>query len=56
VLTFRIEKTSLDPGMYWARLLVEGIESLLIDRTKMPPVFDKTQAIVIPIPKKEEET
>lgn len=46
-LTFRSDKASLPAGDYWLRLRVDDIESLLIDRTKMPPVFNESQKVTI---------
>jgi hypothetical protein len=46
-LTFRSDKASLPAGDYWIRLRVDDIESLVIDRTKTPPVFDESQKVTI---------
>lgn len=35
-------------GNYWARVLVDGVNSLLIDRSTDPPEFFATQQVVIP--------
>jgi hypothetical protein len=34
-------------GDFFVRLRVDGVDSLLIDRTVMPPVFDATQKVTI---------
>jgi len=38
---------SLPNGLYWARLRVDGTESILIDRKKAVPIFDATQRITV---------
>jgi hypothetical protein len=35
-------------GSQWVRLTVDGVESLLVDRTKEPPVFDPSQSVSVP--------
>jgi hypothetical protein len=30
------------------RLTVDGVESLLVDRTVEPPTFDSTQSVAVP--------
>ena len=42
-LTFTVE--DLLPGVYRLRLRVDGIESILIDRSTSPPTFDETQQV-----------
>ena len=44
-LTF--STTGLIAGDYWVRLRVDGVDSLLVDRTKIPPVFDPTQKVTV---------
>src|SRR5262249_54278184 len=44
-LTFVV--TSAPVGDSWVRLRVDGVDSLLVDRTKTPPVFDPTQKVTI---------
>jgi hypothetical protein len=39
--------TGLTAGTYWARLRVDGVDTLLVDRTKTPPVFDPTQKVSV---------
>jgi hypothetical protein len=38
---------SLAAGVYFVRLRVDGIDSLLVDRSASPPVFDPTQMVTI---------
>jgi len=44
-LTFVVRDAS--PGDHWLRLRVDGVDSLLVDRTVTPPVFDPTQRLTI---------
>jgi hypothetical protein len=44
-LTFVI--TAAPPGEHFIRLRVGGVDSLLVDRTVAPPVFDATQKVTI---------
>lgn len=44
-LTFAV--TAVDPGPYFVRLRVDGVDSLLIDRTTTPPSFDPSQRITL---------
>jgi len=37
------------PGAQWVRLTVDGVESLLVDRTVEPPTFDSTQTVAVPV-------
>ena len=37
----------LPPGLYLARLRVDGVESQLVDRTKTPPVFKPSQQVTV---------
>ena len=46
-LVFRFP-ASLPAATYWARLRVDGTDSLLVDRTNPVPVFDPSQRIVVP--------
>jgi len=39
---------ALPSGSQWVRLRVDGMESILIDRTKTPPEFVPSQAVVLP--------
>jgi len=45
-LTFAFD--NVPPGAQWLRLTVDGVESLLVDRSVDPPVFDPGQSIVVP--------
>ncbi|HEY0395142.1 MAG TPA: DUF4255 domain-containing protein [Candidatus Elarobacter sp.] len=38
---------ALDPGLYWSRLRVDGVDSLLVDRTTAPPAFDPSQQVTV---------
>lgn len=38
----------LSSGPQWLRLRVDEAESILVDRSTAPPVFDPTQAVVVP--------
>jgi hypothetical protein len=40
--------TKIAAGDYLLRLRVDGVDSLYIDRTATPPVFDPTQRLVVP--------
>ena len=35
------------PGQHWLRLRVDGVDSLLVDRSVRPPVFDPSQRVEI---------
>jgi hypothetical protein len=35
-------------GARWVRLTVDGVESLLLDRSSTPPAFDPTQVVTVP--------
>lgn len=39
---------SIAPGEYFVRLRVDGVDSLLVDRSSTPPVFDPDQKVTIP--------
>jgi hypothetical protein len=45
-LTFELGDVPL--GSQWVRLTVDGVESLLVDRSAEPPVFDPSQAVTVP--------
>jgi hypothetical protein len=50
-LTFEIKDLDVRPlpaGDYLVRLRVDGVDSLLVDRTVKPPRFDPTQKVTIP--------
>jgi len=44
-LTFQAQ--NLSPGDYFVRLRVDGIDSQLVDRTAVPPMFDSTQKVTV---------
>jgi hypothetical protein len=46
--TLTFKSSGLQSGPQWVRLRVEGIDSILIDRTTTPPSFDVTQQVTIP--------
>jgi hypothetical protein len=46
-LVFEFPDT-LASGEHWLRLRVDGVDSLLIDRSKQPPVFDPSQKVTVP--------
>ena len=45
-LTFQAE--DIAPGTYAVRLRVDGVESILIDRTTSPPSFLASQQVTVP--------
>lgn len=45
-LTFRL--SDVPDGEYFVRLRIDGVDSLLIDRSATPPVFDVSQKVTIP--------
>ncbi len=45
-LTFRLYDVA--DGVYFTRLRVDGVDTLLIDRSVTPPVFNNTQKVTIP--------
>lgn len=46
-LTFKSELADLPTGAQWVRLRVDGVESILIDRSGPQPAFDPTQQVII---------
>jgi hypothetical protein len=34
-------------GEHWLRLRVDGVDSVLVDRSVTPPVYDDTQKVTI---------
>lgn len=42
------EFPDIPAGNYWARVRVDGVDSLLIDRSTKPPEFFATQQVVVP--------
>ena len=45
-LTFRM--TDVPDDEYYVRLRIDGVDSLLIDRSVTPPVFDESQKVTVP--------
>jgi len=45
--TLTFSATGLVAGHYWVRLRVDGVDSLLVDRTQTPPMFDTTQQVTV---------
>jgi hypothetical protein len=45
--TLAFHVTDAPPGEHLIRLRVDGVDSLLVDRTVTPPVFDATQKVTI---------
>ena len=39
--------TNIQPGEYFVRLRVDGVDSILVDRSVKPPVFDSSQKVTI---------
>jgi hypothetical protein len=46
--TVRFGFPDIPAGNYWARVRVDGVDSLLIDRSTTPPEFFATQQVVVP--------
>jgi hypothetical protein len=45
--TLTFAAIGLSAGTYFVRLRVDGVDSLLVDRSVTPPVFDQTQKVTI---------
>jgi hypothetical protein len=45
--TLTFAATGLTAGDYWVRLRVDGVDSLLVDRSKTPPIYDPTQMVTV---------
>lgn len=43
--TLAFAADNLEKGEYWIRLRVDGVDSLLVDRSKSPPVFNNGQKV-----------
>ena len=43
----RFQVPEAQPGKYLARLRVDGVESVVVDRTKTPPAFDTSTTVTI---------
>ena len=46
--TLTFELGNVPPGAQWVRLTVDGVDSLLVDRSAEPPTFDATQSVTVP--------
>ena len=46
--TLNFEFGVVPDGTQWLRLIVDGAESLLVDRSALPPTFDPTQQVMVP--------
>ena len=46
--TLTFELGDVPPGAQWVRLTVDGVESLLVDRSVEPPAFDPAQSVAVP--------
>jgi hypothetical protein len=46
--TLTFELGNVPPGAQWVRLTVDGVDSLLVDRSSEPPTFDATQSVAVP--------
>lgn len=45
--TLRFTATGLTAGALWFRLRVDGVDSILVDRSKTPPVYDPSQQVTV---------
>jgi Pvc16 N-terminal domain len=45
--TLTFTATGLTAGALWFRLRVDGVDSILVDRSKTPPVYDPTQQVTV---------
>jgi hypothetical protein len=45
--TLSVNTTGLVAGSYAVRLRVDGVDSLLVDRSKTPPAYDPTQMVTV---------
>ena len=46
--TLTFELGNVPFGAQWVRLTVDGVDSLLVDRSAEPPTFDATQSVTVP--------
>ena len=46
--TLTFDLGDVPPGAQWVRLTVDGVESLLVDRSAEPPTFDPGQTVTVP--------
>ena len=45
--TLTFTGTNIQPGSYFVRLRVDGVDSLLVQRDVTPPAFDPTQQVIV---------
>jgi Pvc16 N-terminal domain len=45
--TLKFQAAGITPGDYFVRLRVDGVDSLLVDKTVTPPVFDPAQKVTV---------
>jgi hypothetical protein len=45
--TLTFAATNLAAGAYWTRLRIDGVDSLLVNRSVTPPMFDQTQQVTV---------
>ena len=48
--TLQFSHDSLADGDYWVRLRVDGVDSVLVDRSTTPPTFVADQTVTVPTP------
>jgi Pvc16 N-terminal domain len=46
--TLTFELGDVPQGAQWVRLTVDGVDSLLVDRSAEPPTFESTQSVAVP--------
>jgi hypothetical protein len=46
--SLKFEMGPVPAGPQWVRLVVDGVESILVDRSTEPPTFDATQSVTVP--------
>lgn len=46
--TLTFEVGDVPPGPQWVRLTVDGVDSLLVDRSEEPPTFHPSQSVTVP--------
>jgi hypothetical protein len=46
--TLEFDLGDVPPNDQWIRLTVDGVESLLVDRSAEPPAFDPSQSVAVP--------
>lgn len=46
--TLTFELGDVPPGAQWVRLTVDGVDSLLVDRSEEPPTFHPSQSVTVP--------